>query len=81
MKTLYLLFFVLLSTNLLSQNYWYKEIPSNNNQTPIGDIVIYNDSYFFSLIDENDITIEDYYSKICKVDHNGNTELSDFLRD
>ncbi len=80
MKTLYLLFLVLLSTNLFSQNYWYKEIIEYSNQTPIGDIVVFNSSYYFSFIDgDNDDPFEDYYAKICKVNSSGDIETSDFL--
>ena len=63
-----------------SQEYWEKNIIREGRTTPIGDIIIYNDNYYFSIIEElNNKIFENYYSAYYKVSPNGYVEFSGFF--
>jgi hypothetical protein len=64
--------FVFISSFIKAQDYWFKIIPSDYYQGPVSDIIISNNQYYFSAVEEyNSGWFNEYYSFICRVTESG----------
>ncbi len=66
---------------VFAQNYWFNIIESAESHSPISDIFIYNDNYYFGIIDIIDEDFEEYYAKVCKISPNGEISISPYFKE
>lgn len=77
MKNLVILICILIGINLQAQEYWFKTIPSDNHQRPESDILIVDNHYYFSILEEYGPPFyQEYYTAFYKISSDGDINYS-----
>ncbi len=81
-KQIFIIVFLIYNLASFSQNYWFKKIENPNYQHPVGDILIKNGEYYFTVVESysSQTYNGEYYSVLYKIDNQDEIQNSGIIR-